>query len=49
MPAMVPEYDIVSRSIARAFAFAVITAPGSNRVLDLQEKQPQATVPSTAL
>ncbi len=24
--------------------FAVITAPGSNRVLDLQEKQPRWTV-----
>jgi hypothetical protein len=24
--------------------FAVITAPGSNRVVDLQEKQPRSTV-----
>lgn len=45
MPAMVREYKGYRIAIySPSSHFAVITAPGSNRVLDLQEKQPRSTV-----
>jgi hypothetical protein len=45
MPAMVCEYKGYRVAIySPSLHFAVITAPGSNRVLDLQEKQPRSTV-----
>lgn len=45
MPATVHEYKGYRIAIySPSSHFAVITAPGSNRVLDLQEKQPRATV-----
>ncbi len=45
MPAMVREYKGYRVAIySPSSHFAVITAPGSNRVLDLQEKQPRSTV-----
>ncbi len=45
MPAMVREYNGYRIAIySPSSHFALITAPGSNRVLDLQEKQPRSTV-----
>ncbi|MBY3171645.1 hypothetical protein [Rhizobium laguerreae] len=45
MPAMVREYKGYRVAIYSPTShFAVITAPGSNRVINLQEKQPRATV-----
>lgn len=45
MPAMVREYKGYRIAIySPSSQFAVITAPGSNRVIDLQEKQPRSTV-----
>jgi len=45
MPAMVREYKGYRVAIySPSSHFAMITAPGSNRVIDLQEKQPRSTV-----
>jgi len=45
MPATVHEYKGYRIAIySPSSHFAVITAPGSNRVLDLQDKQPRSTV-----
>ncbi len=45
MPAMVREYKGYRVAIySPSSHFAVITPPGSNRFIDLQEKQPRSTV-----
>lgn len=45
MPSMVREYQGYRIAIySPGGHFAVITAPGSNRVLDLKEMQPRSTV-----
>ena len=45
MPAMVRDYKGYRIAIySPSSHFAVITGPGSNRVLDFQEKQPRSTV-----
>ncbi|SFB61764.1 hypothetical protein SAMN03159496_05898 [Rhizobium sp. NFR07] len=45
MPATVHEYKGYRVAIySPSSHFAVITGPGSNRVIDLQEKQPRSTV-----